>query len=156
MIDFHREELSSAPKTDFACRFRDALLQPSVPPVKKGVKGNNNNKNQNKQDRQPCLQLHVLAGIVISSKEPGNQVDEVSQRGCMQRATTLETLFHRLCSDGDGIRLQFLEGNPGGLRLTLRQIKAATRAAMTGLEQDYFVMTFKRGDRFIIPCKQGK
>ena len=55
--------------------------------------------------------------------------------------------------NSEGIRLQFLEGNPGSLRATLRQIKTAMHAAMTRLEHDYFMLTFKRGDRFITHCK---
>ena len=39
------------------------------------------------------------------------------------------------------------------MRATLKQIKIAIRAAMKGVDGDQFVMTFKRGDRFTMPCK---
>ena len=63
--------------------------------------------------------------------------------------TTLENLFEMKCARGEGIRLEMLEGDPGELQLTLRQIKAAIRAAMRGLARDVFVLTFKRGDRHV-------
>ena len=34
--------------------------------------------------------------------------------------------------------------------MTLRQIKAAIRAAMRGLTRDIFMLTFKRGDRCVM------
>ena len=42
--------------------------------------------------------------------------------------------------------------NRSGKR-TLRQIKTAMHAAMMGVDGEHFMMTFKSGDRFIIPCK---
>ena len=82
-----------------------------------------------------------------------DKLEIVDSKTARQRTMTLETSFHKLCANGEGIRLQFLEGNAGALKATLRQIKAGTRAAMTGLGRDHFMMTFKSGDRFIIPCK---
>ena len=67
---------------------------------------------------------------------------------------TLETLFHKLCAHGEGIRLEFLEDNAGSLRVTLKQIKTAIRAAMKGVNRECFVMTFKRGQ--IHHSAQGK
>ena len=54
---------------------------------------------------------------------------------------------------GDGIRLEFLRDDAGSLRATLKQIKTAIRAAMKDIGRDQFIMTFKRGDHFIIPHK---
>ena len=48
-----------------------------------------------------------------------------------------------------------MEGDEGTLRFALRQIKTAMHAAMRGVGRDKFVMTFKRGDRFIIPGFKG-
>ena len=56
----------------------------------------------------------------------------------------METLFAKKCARGEGIHLELLEGNPGGLQLTLRQIKAAIRAAMTGLAHDIFMKAVAR------------
>ena len=43
--------------------------------------------------------------------------------------------------------------NPGESQLTLRQIKKALRGAMVGAPVDAFMLTFKRGDRCIAPCR---
>ena len=80
-------------------------------------------------------------------------VGTVDSNVVRQRTATLEALFHESCACGEGIRLQFLEDNAGSLRVTLRQIKTAMRAAMRGINRDNFVMTFKRNGRFIIPHK---
>ena len=71
-----------------------------------------------------------------------------------QRNMTLETLVHKLCAHGEGIRLEFLEDNAGSLRVTLKQIKTAIRAAMKGVNRECFAMTFKRGQ--IHHSAQGK
>ena len=59
------------------------------------------------------------------------------------RDVTLETLFAKKCWRGEAIRLELLCGNPGGLELTLKQIRAALRAAMIGCPHPVFVLTFK-------------
>ena len=53
------------------------------------------------------------------------------------RSITLEILFAKQCWHGEGIRLELLHGNPGGLEL---------RAAMKGCPRPVFMLTFKRGD----------
>ena len=53
------------------------------------------------------------------------------------------------------IRLEFLRGKGGAERVTLRQIKMALRAAINDIDRDEFVLTFKRGDKFIVPHKEN-
>ena len=105
-------------------------------------------------EEEPFVQFREMVKMPLKTKRAMEEEDGIVDSDVARiRIMTLETLLSNNWARGEGIRLQFLEGNPGGLRLTLRQIKAATRAAMTGLEHDYFMMTFKRGDRFIMPCK---
>ena len=66
------------------------------------------------------------------------------------RDIALETLFAKKCWHGEGIRLELLCGNPGGLELTLKQIRTALRAAMVGCPRPVFMLTFKTGDRHVV------
>ena len=50
-----------------------------------------------------------------------------------------------------GIRLEFLRGNAGAQKATLKKIKAALVAVMNMVDRNGFVLTFKRGDGHIIP-----
>ena len=65
----------------------------------------------------------------------------------------METLFTKKCYRGEGIRLELLHGNPGGLELTLKQIITALHAAMKGCPRPVFMLTFKRGDRHVVQCQ---
>ena len=46
--------------------------------------------------------------------------------------------------------MELLCGNPGGLELTLRQIKTALDAAMAGCPLPVFALSFKTGDRHVV------
>ena len=63
----------------------------------------------------------------------------------------LDTLFCKLIHHRVGIRLQFLQGDTGVKKVTLKEIKTALRAAMEHFDGDGFALTFKRGDEFMVP-----
>ena len=54
------------------------------------------------------------------------------------------------------MRLQWLVGNPGGYEPTMGDIKAALIEAMSHMTHAKFMLTFKKGDKWHIPCKAGK
>ena len=100
------------------------------------------------------LAVKQLVKIPLKSKRAMEEEDGIVDSDVVQiRSITLETLLTKKCYRGEGIRLELPLGNPGGLQLTLRQIKTALRAAMSGLTHDIFMLAFKRGDRHIAPCK---
>ena len=50
----------------------------------------------------------------------------------------------------------WLAGNPGGCEPTMEDIKAALIEAMSHMTHKKFMLTFKKGDKWHIPCKAGK
>ena len=70
---------------------------------------------------------------------------------------TLAVLFERKTSTGGATRLQWLVGNPGEYEPTMGDIKAALIEAMSHTTtHKRFMLTFKRGDKWHVPCKAGK
>ena len=74
-----------------------------------------------------------------------------------QHSMTLAVLFERKTSTGGAMRLQWLVGNPGEHEPTMGDIKAALVEAMShATTHKKFMLTFKRGDKWCVPCKAGK
>ena len=74
-------------------------------------------------------------------------------RNTTAQVMPLHMLFCKSCVQGMGIRLEFLRGNAGAQKATLKKIKAALVAVMNMVDRNGFVLTFKRGDKFIVKCK---
>ena len=73
-----------------------------------------------------------------------------------QFSMTLAALFERKTSSKGAMRLQWLVGSPGGYEPTMEDIKAALIEAMSHMTHKKFMLTFKKGDKWHIPCKAGK
>ena len=106
----------------------------------------------------PLQQLREKVKVPLKYLADMGREDGVCESNvARQHSMTLAALFERKTSTGGAMRLQWLVGNPGEHEPTMRDIKVALIEAMShATTHKKFMLTFKRGDKWYVPCKAGK
>ena len=105
----------------------------------------------------PLEQLREKVKMPLKSLLDMGQEDGICESNVVRQfSMTLAVLFERKPSSKGAIRLQWLVGNPGGYEPTMEDIKAALIEAMSHMPHKKFMLTFKRGDKWCVPCEAGK